>query len=66
MYLVAVFAYDVYLEVEWGDLGQIWKDNKIVDFWKFYDLLSNQRLKYNQTHRKYAGDTNIITATQKN
>ena len=63
MYLAEVF-YDMYLEVSEYDPGQTWKDDNIFDFWKFCDLLSNQMIKYNPTHHKYPGNTNMRLATQ--
>ena len=66
MSLAVVFSYSMYFEVAERNLEQTWKDNNIVVFWKFCYLLSNQMLKYNSTHRKYAGDTNMIPNTQKN
>ena len=45
----------------WTFLGLLYnqKDNNIVDFWTFRDLPSNQMIKYNPTHCKYSGETNI-------
>ena len=41
-------------------------DDNIVDFWKICDLLSNQMIKYNLTHSKYAGDAIMIPDTHQN
>ena len=66
MYRSLVVDYDRYLEAAEGDLDQTWKDENIFDLWKFRDLLSNQMIKYNPNHRKYAGDTNMRPGTQQN
>ena len=49
-----------------GEIDQKWKDDNIVDFWKFHDLLSNQMINYNPTHHKYSGEANIRTSTHQN
>ena len=41
MSLEVFFAYDMYLNVEEGDLKYTRKEENIVDFWTFRDLLSN-------------------------
>ena len=66
MSLMVFFAYYMYIEVSEWDLYQTWKDENIVEFWTFHYLLSNQMLKYNPTHRKYAGDSSMIPATYQN
>ena len=66
MYLSVVVAYAMQLEVSEGELDHTRKDDKIVDFWKFRDLLSNQMNKYNPTHHKYAGDSNMRPYTHQN
>ena len=66
MYLGVVIDYDMYPEVSEWELDQTRKEDNIVDFWKFRDLLSNKMIRYNPTHRKYAGDANIIPATHHN
>ena len=66
MSLAGVVAYDMYLEVAEGKLDQTWKDENSVDFWTFRDLLSNQMVKYNPTHCKYAGGTNMRPAKEQN
>ena len=50
----------------WVELYQTWKDGKIVDFCTFRYLLSNQMIKYNTTHQKYADETNMRPDTQYN
>ena len=66
MYLAVGVAYDMYLEVEEGDIVQTWKDKNIVDLWTFHFLLSNKMVKYKPTHRKYSGDATMIPDTQEN
>ena len=66
MYLAVVFDYDMYPGVAEGELGHIWKENNIFDFWKCRGLLSNQTIRYNPTHRKYSGDTIMRPDTQHN
>ena len=66
MSLAVLVAYDMYLEMEEGELNQTWKEGNIVDFWTFCDLLSNQILKYNPIHRKYASGDSMRPATHKN
>ena len=66
MSIEAVVVYDMYIKEKEGELDQKWKDDNIVDFWKFHDLLSNHMINYNPTHHKYSGDTNIRTATHQN
>ena len=63
MSLAIVVDYYMYHEVVEGDLDQTWKDDNIVDFWKFWGILSNQIINYNPTHCKYASGTNMILAT---
>ena len=63
--LVVVVDYYMYLEAEEGELDQTQKDKNVVEFWKFCDILSNQMLKYNPTHRKYVCDTNMRPSTHK-
>ena len=60
MYLAVLVAYDMYLEVSEGDIDQTWKDDNIVDFWKICYLLSYHTIKYNPTHIKYSGASNMI------
>ena len=50
---------------EW-EIDRTWKENNIVDFWTFFNLLSVQILRYNPTHRKYAGESNMRPDTQQN
>ena len=64
--LSVVVAYDMYLKVAEGELDQTWKENNIIEFWTYCDLLSNQMVKYNPTHCKYAGGTNMRPAKQQN
>ena len=45
MSLAVVVDYDMYLNVEEWDLDQTWKEDNIVDFWKFCDPLYNQMIK---------------------
>ena len=56
----------MYLKLKKWELDQTWKDENIFDLWKFRDLLYNNMIKYNPTHCKYAGDSNIKPATQNN
>ena len=56
----------MYLEAAELDIDQTWKDNNIIDLWTFRDILSNQTIKYNPNHRKYAGDANMRPGTQQN
>ena len=60
-----VGVYCMYPEVAEGDLDHIWKEKNFVDFWTFY-LLFNKMIKYNLTHRKYAGNATMIPATHHN
>ena len=60
------FSSNMYLKVVEWDIDQKWKDDNIVDFWIFCDLLSNQTIKYNLTHQKYLGSANMIPDTKKN
>ena len=46
-------------------LSQTWKDNNIVGFWTFCDILFNQMMNYNSTHRKYEGESRMRPAKQK-
>ena len=48
------------------ELDQTWKDHNIFDLWTFRDLLSNQMIKYNPTHHKYVGGTNMRPAKYQN
>ena len=66
IYLSVVFSYEIYLEVEEGEINQTLKDENIFDFWIFRYLLSNQMIKYNPTHSKYAGDKNMRPTTHHN
>ena len=66
MYISVVVYDDMYLEVSEWDLDKTRKEDNIVDFWTFCDLLSNQMIKYNPTNLKYAGGANMRPATQKN
>ena len=66
MYLALVFSYDMYPEVEEGYHDQTWKDYNVFDFWKIYDIISNQMIKYNPTHWKYVGDATMRPATYQN
>ena len=66
MSLAVVFAYDMYLKVEEGELAQTWKYNNIFDLWKICDLISNNTINYNPTRCKYIGDANIISFSQHN
>ena len=66
MYLELVVDYDILLKIEEGELEHTRNDTNIVDFCSFRDLLSNQMIKYNPTHCKYAGDANMRPATQQN
>ena len=66
MSLAVVVDYEMYLDVSERDLNYTWKDDNIVDFWTFSDILSNQIIRYNLTHCKYAGDANMIPDTQNN
>ena len=45
MYIAVVVAYDMYFEVEEWYLYQTWKEDNIIDFWTFCDLLSNNMIK---------------------
>ena len=63
IYLAVVVSYHMYLEVAEGELNQTWKDDNIVDFWKFCNLLYNHMINYNPTHRKYAVDATMRPAT---
>ena len=56
----------IFLEVAEGEIYQTWKDDNIVDFWTFCDILSNQMIKYNPTHYKYEGNSNMIPAKHQN
>ena len=38
MSLSVVAAYEIYLDMEEVDLYQTWKDNNIVEFWKFHNI----------------------------
>ena len=49
MYLAVVVSYNMYLGLEEGDLDKTCKDNKIVEFWTFLYLLSNQMLNTTQS-----------------
>ena len=65
--LISLFVgYDMYPEVEEGDLNHIEKGDNIVDFWRIFFLLSNHMIKYNPTNCKYSGDTNMIPDTYNN
>ena len=44
MYLSLVVDYDMNPDVAEWDLDQTWKEDKIVDFWTFCDLLSNKMI----------------------
>ena len=66
MSLAVVVAYVMYLEVAEGYLDQTLKDFNIFDFWTFCDILSNQMIKYNPTHYKYEGNSNMIPAKHQN
>ena len=45
MSLAVVVDYYMYLKVAELDLDQTWKDDNIVDFWTFCDILYNQMIK---------------------
>ena len=66
MYLAAVVASAMYPGVAEVGIYLTWKEEKIVEFWTFHYLLSNQMIKYNPTHHKYAGDSNMRLATHQN
>ena len=66
MPLEVVLAYEMYLEVEEGYIDQTWKEDNIVELWTLCDLLSNQMIKYNPTHCKYSGESNMRPATHHN
>ena len=66
MYISVVVDNDMYVEVAERDLDQTWKENNIVDFWKFSYLLYNQMIKCNPTHHKYSGNTNMRPDTKHN
>ena len=66
MSLIVVVAYDICLRVTEEELKHTWKDNNIVDFWKFCDLLSNKNINYNPINWKYAGETNMRPDVQQN
>ena len=53
----------IFLEVAEGEIYQTWKDDNIVDFWTFCDILSNQMIKYNPTHCKYEVEYNMRSDT---
>jgi hypothetical protein len=57
--LALVVAYDMYLECTEGDLEPSWKVEKPMDFWSFWEKLSEQMLQYKPTHHKYPGDANM-------
>ena len=48
MSLAVVVDYYMYLKVAELDLDQTWKDDNIVDFWTFCDILYNQMIKWTQ------------------
>ena len=59
-----IVAYGMYLKVAEGYLDQKRKDDTIVEFRTFCGILSNQMIKYNPTHCKYAGVAKMRPATQ--
>ena len=66
MSIEAVVVYDMYIKEKEGELDQKWKDDNIFDLCKFLYLFSNQIIKYNPTHWKCTGDSNIVPTTQQN
>ena len=66
MSLAVVFDYEMYIEVEEGEINQTWKEDNVFEFWTFYDLLSNKIIKYKQNHKKCSGGYNMRPDTQKN
>ena len=66
IYVSVVDDHEMYLEVAEGYIDKTWKEDNIVDFWKFRDLLSNQMIKYNPTHHEYAGGTIMIPDIEQN
>ena len=64
--LAVCVAYDTYLGMAEGELGEIWKDPTPCNFWTFRDVLSAQMLKYDLIHNNLASDARMQLASQYN
>ena len=60
----AIISYDIYLECCEGVLDPAWKVDKPVDFHRWREKLSFQKLRYDPAHCKYPGDEKLRLATR--
>lgn len=62
--MVAIVAFDMYLERCEGELNPLWKVEDPLTFWDFRDKLALQMLEYNPTYCHYPGDKKMRSYTK--
>jgi len=62
--MTVTIAYDIYLELCEGHLGNEYKIDKPVTFFRFREKLAKQMLHYSPKHRKYPGDDKFRCSTK--